>query len=96
MTTLTATLPPIDLSDLDIDDYVDAEAELSRLANLKLDPKAKTASLKEICDMVDSLLTEGERPFASDQILRYIKEYLSKMSKRGEYDTLFTAACRAG
>ena len=94
-TMTTPTAPPIGLPDLD-DGYVDVDAaELDRLYALKLDPKA-TASLQDIRDMVDSLMSEGERPFASPQILRHINEYLSKTYGQGEYDTLFMAAYRAG
>ena len=96
MTTLSAPTTPtpmIDLPDLD-DEYVDA-AELDRLYALKLEPGA-TASLQDIRDMIDSLMSEGERPFASPQILHFIKEYLSKTYGQGEYDTLLTAAYRAG
>ena len=94
MTTLSApTTPMIDhLPDLD-DEYVDAE--LDRLYALKLEPGAIT-SLQDIRDMIDSLMSEGERPFASPQILHFIKEYLSKTYGQGEYDTLLTAAYRAG
>ena len=90
MTTTTLSAPI--LPDLD-DEYVDAE--LDRLYALKLEPGA-TASLQDIRDMVDSLMSEGERPFASPQILRHINEYLSKTYGQGEYDTLFMAAYRAG
>ena len=91
----TPTAPPIGLPDLD-DGYVDVDAaELDRLYALKLDPKA-TASLQDIRDMVDSLMSEGERPFTSDQMLHHFKEYLFKIYKQGEYDTLLTAAYHTG
>ena len=90
MTTTTLSAPI--LPDLD-DEYVDAE--LDRLYALKLEPGA-TASLQDIRDLADSLVSGGEQPFASPQILHFIKEYLSKTYGQGEYDTLLTAAYRAG
>ena len=90
-TTLLSLPAPVAVPDTDLD----RDVELDRLYALKLEPEA-TASQQEICDMIDSLMSEGEHPFASPQILHHINEYMSKTYGQRKYDTLLMAAYRAG
>ena len=93
-TTLLSLPAPVAVPDFDLDNE-EVDAELDRLYALKLEPEA-TASQQEICDMIDSLMSEGEHPFASPQILHHINEYMSKTYGQRKYDTLLMAAYRAG
>ena len=79
------------------------DIELERLEGLQLEVPS-TASQKVIRDKIDLIISDTERPFASDQILHYVNEYLSKTNGDGdgedehehEHDTLLLAAYRAG
>ena len=86
-TNLTASILPEDI-----------ELEVERLEGLKLDPPP--TARQKIRDMVDVIMSDSEHPFASDQILHHIIEYLSKTYINGEdedeHDTLLLAAHRAG